>query len=68
MTGLLEGATGLLIDDWWRADASAFPVYDTSSLERFTTVRRARARGVDDALPGNRQLPGDRQATEGPVS
>ncbi|MGH3319030.1 MAG: aldehyde dehydrogenase family protein [Streptosporangiaceae bacterium] len=52
MTGLLEGATGLLVDGLWQTDAPELPVYDKYSSEPLRTVRRARVGDVDDAVAG----------------
>jgi acyl-CoA reductase-like NAD-dependent aldehyde dehydrogenase len=52
MTGLLDGASGLLIDGRWRSAAAELVVRDKFTLQPFAAVRQASASDVEAAVAG----------------
>src|SRR5262249_20625580 len=52
MTGLLAGATGVLVDGRWRADGPEAGVRDKFTQQPFAVIRQARPGDVEDAVTG----------------
>jgi len=50
MAGLLNGATGLLIDGQWRTSGVELAVIDKYTRQPFAAVQQARPRDVDEAV------------------
>ncbi len=50
MAGLLNGATGLLIDGQWRTSGIELAVIDKYTRQPFAAVQQARPRDVDEAV------------------